>query len=82
MSKPSYRKTLKKHGRFIVEKIDTLAKEGNIRRVVIKNKSGREIVRFPLTLGVAAAVLAPVFVSIGVIAFFLTESTLRVEKRK
>ena len=44
-------------GDMLVSKIKELVREGNIRRVVIKNEEGRTLVEFPVTVGVVGAVL-------------------------
>ena len=73
--------TIKIEGAKLVEKLNELAREGNIRHVLLKDKHDKTIMQFPMLLGVAGAVIAPVLASIGLIAFFLTECTLIVERR-
>jgi hypothetical protein len=68
------------NGEEILAKVKQLLREGNIRRVVIKDKSGRILVEFPLTIGVVGAALAPMLVAIGAVAALVTEATIVVEK--
>ena len=68
------------NGEEILAKVKQLLREGNIRRVVIKDKAGRILVEFPLTIGVVGAALAPMLVAIGAVAALLTEATIVVEK--
>lgn len=74
--------TIKVHGKKVVEKVNELAREGNVRSVIVRDKHGKTIVKFPMLLGVAGAVVAPVLASIGLIVFFMTECTLVVERKK
>jgi hypothetical protein len=68
------------NGEEILSKVKELIRQGNIRRVIIKDKNGKIIVEFPLTIGVAGALIAPALAGIGAIAALLTEATIVVEK--
>ncbi len=67
-------------GEDLLRKVKELIAEGNIRRMSIKNKEGKTLVEFPLTIGVVGALLAPVFVAVGAIAALVTECTITVER--
>ena len=45
------------NGDQVVEKVKQLIKEGNVRRVIIKNEKGESIMEFPVTAGVVGALL-------------------------
>jgi hypothetical protein len=68
-------------GEDLVKKVKDLIKEGNVRRITISDKKGKELVTFPLTLGVIGAVIAPVLAAVGAIAALVTECTLTVERK-
>lgn len=72
--------TIKIQGAKLVEKLNELAREGNVRHVIVKDKHGKTLIQFPMLLGVAGVVISPVLASIGLVAFFLTECTLVVER--
>jgi len=67
-------------GEELLSKIKQLLHEGNIRRIVIKNKEGGTFMEIPLTVGVVGVVLAPTLAAIGAIAALVTEATIVVEK--
>ena len=67
-------------GDMLVSKIKELVREGNIRRVVIKNEEGRTLVEFPVTVGVVGAVLVPQLAALGAVAALVAHCTLVVEK--
>jgi hypothetical protein len=63
----------------ILAQIAHLIDEGNIRRVVVKQR-GRTVAEFPVTLGVIGAVIAPLAAAIGALAAVLAECTIEVER--
>jgi len=67
-------------GEELIAKIKNLVKEGNIRRVIIKDKDGKIVFEIPLTFGVVGALIAPQLAAIGAIAALVTEATVVVEK--
>ena len=68
------------NGEDLIARIKKLINEGNIRRVIIKDKEGKVVFEIPLTLGVVGALIAPQLAAIGAIAALLTEATVVVEK--
>lgn len=67
-------------GDRLVERIKELVRQGNIRRIHVKNEDGRTIMEIPLTIGVVGAVLMPVWVALGAIAALAASYTIEVEK--
>ena len=68
------------NGEQLLAKIKELIHEGNIRRIIIKNKDGKTIMEIPLTIGVVGAVLLPMLAAVGAIAALVGEATVVVEK--
>ena len=58
-----------------------MIKEGNARRIIIKNEDGESVAEFPLTVGAVGALVAPILAAVGAIAALLTKCTIVVEKR-
>ena len=67
-------------GEKIIAKIKELLHEGNIRRVIIKDKEGKTLMEIPVTMGVVGVLLAPQLAALGAVAAVLTEATVVVEK--
>lgn len=67
-------------GDGLLAKIKELVHQGNIRRITIKNDEGRRLLEIPLTIGVAGAVLLPVWVAIGAVAALAADYTIEVER--
>jgi Domain of unknown function (DUF4342) len=64
----------------LVATIRDLVREGNVRRIVIKNRSGRVYLEIPLTVGVIGAMLMPMLAAIAAIAAVAGGFTVAVEK--
>lgn len=69
-------------GEGLIGKVKELIKEGNVRRILIKDKTGKTLVEFPLSIGVVGAVLAPVLAAVGAIAALVSECTITVEREE
>lgn len=70
----------KVHGEELLKKVKELIKEGNVRKIIIKDKNQKSLVEFPLTIGVVGVALVPVMAAIGALAALITECTLTVER--
>jgi len=68
-------------GEDIIEKIKEIIKEGNARRIIIKNEKSEVIAEFPLTVGAIGALIAPILAAAGAIATLLIKCTIVVEKK-
>jgi len=67
-------------GEELLAKIKELVHQGNIRRVIIRNQEGRNLIDIPLTFGVVGALVAPQLAAIGAIAALLGSGTIVVER--
>ena len=67
-------------GENLLKKVKELIDEGNVRRITITEKSGKELMSFPLTIGVVGAVLAPVLAAVGALAALIGECSITVER--
>jgi hypothetical protein len=74
--------TYKLRGEELISKVKSLVKEGNVRKITIKDKSGKVIIVLPLTIGVVGALLAPPLAAVGAVAALLTECSISVEREE
>ncbi len=51
-----------------------------MRRITIANKEGKELLTFPLTIGVVGALFAPILAAVGAVAALVGECTISVER--
>jgi hypothetical protein len=70
----------KVNGGEILNKIKELIHEGNIRRIILKDETGRTFVEIPLTIGLVGAAFAPVLAAVGALAALVSKMTIVVEK--
>lgn len=68
-------------GDGLVARVKELVRQGNIRRIIVKNDEGHTIIEIPLTVGVVGAFFLPLWVALGSIAALASHYTLVVEKR-
>jgi hypothetical protein len=59
---------LRARGDALKAKIRELVREGNVRRIIIKDDDGRTMIEIPLTVGVVGVVVAPLWAAIGGLA--------------
>jgi Domain of unknown function (DUF4342) len=81
MSNFSY-ESFKLNGENLLKKVKDLIDEGNVRKIIIQDQAGKELMSFPLTVGVVGAVLAPVLAAIGAVAALVGECTITVEREE
>ena len=75
-----FTESFKINGENLLKKVKELIEEGNVRKITINDKTGKELMSFPLTLGVVGAVFAPVLAAIGAVAALIGECTITVER--
>lgn len=78
--KRTFTEEFKVSGEAVVSKVKELVREGNVRRITIKNDEGKVLIEIPLTIGVVGAVLLPVWAAISAIAALVANLTISVEK--
>ena len=76
----TFKETFTVKGEQLLKKIKELIEEGNVRKITIQDKAGKEIMSFPLTFGVVGAVFAPILAAVGAVAALVTECTISVER--
>ncbi len=81
MAKKSTREEFKVSGHEIMAKIKELVKEGNARKIIIKNEKGKTMLEIPLTLGAVGVLIAPILAAVGALAALTTKCTIVVEKK-
>ncbi len=81
-AKNKQQNTYEVKGDQLLQKVKELIKEGNVRRIIIKDKSGKVLVELPLSLGVVGAVFVPVLAAVGAMAALMTECSITVEREE
>ena len=72
-------------GDHLVGRVKELIKEGNIRRLIIRNAGGDVLLEIPLTAGLAVGgmttIIAPVLVALGAMAALIASFKVEVVRR-
>jgi hypothetical protein len=76
----TFTEEIKTTGEQLLAKVKELVREGNVRRIIVKNEEGKTLIEIPLTLGVVGALLLPVAAALGAIAALVTDCTIVVER--
>ena len=76
------KESIKIEGEKVLNKVKELVKEGNVRKISIHEKDGRELMSFPLSLGVVGAVFAPVLAAVGALAALIGECRITVVREE
>ncbi|UCC24068.1 MAG: DUF4342 domain-containing protein [Gemmatimonadales bacterium] len=69
-------------GDRLLETVKRIVREGNARRIVIRNDEDKVILEFPLTAGVVGAALLPVWAAVGAVAALVGNCSIEVERRE
>jgi hypothetical protein len=64
------------------DKLKELIREGNVRRIILKNPKGRVLLDMPLNAGVVGLALAPFWAAVAAVAVLATDYTVAVERDK
>ena len=76
----------KTSGDALAAKMQDLIRQGNIRRIIIKNKEGHTLIKVPSTIdvigGAIGTALFPVVLAIGVIRAMVAHLTAVIQKQR
>jgi Domain of unknown function (DUF4342) len=71
---------IKVSGENLKQKLKELIHEGNVRRVIVRNPQGRQLLDMPLSAGLVGAALLPFWAAVGAIAALATDYTIGIER--
>ena len=67
-------------GQELVDKVQELIHEGNVRRIIIRDDRGHTFMEIPLTVAAIGVIAAPVVAAVGAIAAHMAHFTIVVER--
>jgi hypothetical protein len=62
-----------------IDELRRLVCEGWVRTVVVRDRTGRELIRMPILVGLAAGALAPIWAALGAVADLALGCTVEVQ---
>lgn len=71
---------IKVKGAKLKERLMALIKEGNVRRIILRNPDGRVLFDLPLNAGIAASALLPFWAAVAGVIVLATDYTVLVER--
>lgn len=71
----------KVEGKKVVSKVKALIKEGNVRKITVKDSKGKVIMSIPVTVGVVGALLLPPLIVLGALVAMISECTITVDRK-
>jgi hypothetical protein len=81
MAKGTAWETLRGQGGQVVDEVRRIVHEGNVRRVIVRQKD-RVVAEFPLTVGVVGALAAPALAAIGALVALVADCRIDVEREE
>ncbi len=67
-------------GDRIMAKVRELLREGKVRRLIIRNEHGKNVLEAPLAIGVLGALLLPFWAAVGAVVALVTSCSIIVER--
>ena len=78
----SFKETFNINGEQLLQKVKELIQEGDVTKISITDKNDKEIMSFPVNVGLLGLVFAPIFAAIGALAAMITECKITVERKQ
>lgn len=78
----SFTETVKVSGSKVVEVVKKLIHEGNIRKIKIHDKDGKQVFEMPMTFGIVSALISASLTAIAAFLVLAHEYTISVERHK
>jgi len=80
MSTTTSTETIDVKGGHLVSKVKELIHEGNVRRIVVKDSDGVQVLDMPVSVGVIGLLVAPTMTAIGTLGALAADYTIEVER--
>ena len=77
---PVWHEEFKVTGGAVLDTVKDLLHEGNVRRITIKNSEGKNLLSFPVTVGVIGVLVAPTLAAVGAIVALGADYTIEIER--
>lgn len=65
----------------LVDRVKNAVKEGNVRKIIVKNNEGKIVGEIPLNIAIFGALLAPYLAALGLFGSVLANYTIIIEKK-
>ena len=66
----------------LTERLKEIINEGNVQRVIVRSKDGKDLINMPLTIGVIGVAMAPLLMAVAAIVGVSQDYKIVVERRE
>ena len=66
----------------LLDEVKKLIREGNVQRIIVRKRDGKELLNLPVAVGIFALVFAPFAAVIATVVGLANEFTLVIERRE
>ncbi len=80
MANRTWTEEFKVSSKEVLDKVEEILKEGNARRIIIRNDTGHTLLDISLTVAIVGTVIAPVLAAAGGVAALVSRCTIVVER--
>lgn len=77
-----HKKKLRHHGEQVSQKLTDLTRESHYRKVIFHTRKEEQVMKLPLLLLVIVTLIFPLFVTLGILIFFLYGGNIVVEREE
>ena len=68
-------------GEDLLATVKNIVREGNVRRIIIKNEKGETFMEIPLSIGLVGALAAPMQAALGALAAMAGRFTVEIVRK-
>ena len=72
--------TIDVKGVHLVERVKDLIREGNVRRLIIKDAEDKTVIEVPVNVGVVGFIVAPTIAAVAALAALAADYSIEVER--
>jgi len=73
---------IKINGKDLLSKIKKVIKEGNVKKITVKNSKDESVLSIPVTAGLLMLVIAPYLIIIASLTAYAIDYTLVIERKE
>ncbi len=77
-----YKEKFKVSGKDLLKKIESIIREGNVNRIVVKNTDGNMYMELPVSIGIIGAVFAPMLTAVVALAGLAANFSVEIIRRE
>ncbi len=69
-------------GQDLLRKVKEIVREGNVRKIVLRDDKGKQLLELPLTLGLVGIAVAPLWAVLGTVGAVALNYTIEIIRKE